>query len=50
MITPDCRFAEIKIMKVTYLGQAGLMFDEITADEFDCEKKIIANIYKEIRL
>ena len=26
------------------------MFDEITADEFDCENKIIANIYKEIRL
>ena len=26
------------------------MFDEITADEFDCENKIIANIYKEIML
>ena len=26
------------------------MFDEITADEFDCENKIIANIYEEIKL
>ena len=26
------------------------MFDEITADEFDCKNKIIANIYKEITL
>lgn len=26
------------------------MFDEITADEFDCKNKIIANIYKEIML
>lgn len=26
------------------------MFDELTADEFDCENKIIANIYKEIML
>ena len=26
------------------------MFDEITADEFDCETKIIANIYEEIKL
>ena len=26
------------------------MFDELTADEFDCANKIIANIYKEIML
>ena len=26
------------------------MFDELTADEFDCKNKIIANIYKEIML
>ena len=26
------------------------MLDEITADEFDCENKIIANIYEEIKL
>lgn len=26
------------------------MFDELTADSFDCEKKVIASIYKEIEL
>ena len=26
------------------------MFDELSADDFDCENKVIAEIYKEIRL
>lgn len=48
-MTDASRFAkQINAKKVVpiHIG----MFDEITADEFDCENKIIANIYKEIML
>lgn len=34
-------------MKITWLGQAGLLFDEKTPEIFDADNRIILEIYKE---
>ena len=48
-MTDAARFAKRMNAERTVPMHIG-MFDEITADEFDCENKIIANIYEEIKL
>ena len=47
--TDAARFAERVKAKKTVPIHIG-MFDELTADEFRCKNKVIAEIYKEIKL
>lgn len=48
-MTDASHFAKIIDAEKTIPIHIG-MFDELTADDFDCEKKIIPEIYKEIKL
>lgn len=48
-MTDAARFAKIVNAEKTIPIHIG-MFDELTADDFDCENKIIPEIYKEIKL
>ncbi len=48
-MTDASRFAERVNAKKTVPIHIG-MFDELTADDFECENKVIAEIYKEINL
>lgn len=48
-MTDAARFAKIINAKKTIPIHIG-MFDELTADEFECDNKVTAEIYKEIKL